>query len=364
MQNDKNTIAPSLYRGDPIPGSYVFFRLPGKTEKSLISGTAFLLVDGLTLIPEREGFVMAPFPGSSPVLWLDAGITTSVPSGDGSDNLIFPDLTSLPGNSLLTAVTEEEYKKQVGDIRKMIQDGAAGKVVLSRQMPVDLDKDFDLQRFFNLLCEQYPDAFVYLACIPGYGCWAGASPETLLRFRNGTLSTMALAGTRKSGEKGGWGEKDVAEHNFVVDFIEMQLKRAGCNEIRKSKTCSVNAGKVMHLCTDFSAECRPDHLAAIVGALHPTPAVCGWPAEKALDIIQRTEKHERTYYTGYLGPVGADTTDLFVNLRCIQLFREKAIVYTGGGLTAGSDPQKEWDETVLKSTTMLSAMEKMRNLAV
>jgi len=364
MQNNKNPISKSLYQGDPIPGSYVLYRLPGKTEKSLMSGTAFLLVDGLPLLPERKGFVLAPFPGSSPVLWLDAMSINNYHSGNLPDNTILPVLPDLPGDGFVPEVSGEEYRNQVDSIKKLILEGTAGKVVLSRQLPVSLDKDFNALRFFNVLSDLYPEAFVYLASFPGFAVWTGATPETLLRIRETKLTTMALAGTRKSGETGEWGEKDVAEHNFVADFIDMQLKSAGCLNILKSETQTMNAGKVMHLRTDFSADCRQEQISSIVKALHPTPAVCGWPPENALEIIKRTEKYERGYYTGYLGPAGEDTTDLFVNLRCMQLFKSKAIVYTGGGLTAGSDPRKEWDETVLKSTTMLSAIEKMRNLAV
>ncbi|NTW26283.1 MAG: hypothetical protein HGA37_16405, partial [Lentimicrobium sp.] len=72
---------------------------------------------------------------------------------------------------------------------------------------------------------------------------------------------------------------------------------------------------------------------------------------------------DRAYYTGYLGPVGNGAANLFVNLRCTRIIKDNALVYVGGGLTADSMPQAEWDETVLKSSTMLSAIEKMRNLA-
>ena len=49
-------------------------------------------------------------------------------------------------------------------------------------------------------------------------------------------------------------------------------------------------------------------------------------------------------------------TELFVNLRCMQLVKDQALIYVGGGITAGSDPENEWDETVLKSKTMSSIL--------
>jgi isochorismate synthase len=258
---------------------------------------------------------------------------------------------------------EEEYIYRVTEITNLLKAGIAGKVVLSRQIFVPLTKDIPLMKLFDHLCRSYSEAFVYLAFFPGHGLWIGATPETLLKYQDNIIKTMALAGTRPVGIHRAWDDKDKEEHAFVVDYIHEKLEAAGCPEIIKSQPYSINAGQASHLRTDFTAGCDRLKVAEIVDVLHPTPAVCGWPADKALEIINSTEKHSRAYYSGYLGPVFRDTVHLFVNLRCMQLAGEKAIVYAGGGLTALSDPKSEWDETVLKSTTMLSAIEKMQNLA-
>lgn len=345
------------------PNAFVFFRLPGETGKILMTGRVHQLSGSSILNSGKEGFIMAPFADGSPVLWLEAEKTSRLDDESLSQPgfpIVIPDI--LPGQNL-SITSEEEYKEQVIKITGLLKVGIAGKVVLSRQIITPFENKISLTDLFDQLCRSNPRAFVYLAYFPGIGLWTGATPETLLKYRDKTITTMALAGTRKVGENGTWNDKDKEEHAFVVDYIHEKLEAAGCPEIIKSQPYSINAGQASHLRTDFTAGCDRLKVAEIVDVLHPTPAVCGWPADKALEIINSTEKHSRAYYSGYLGPVFRDTVHLFVNLRCMQLAGEKAIVYAGGGLTALSDPKSEWDETVLKSTTMLSAIEKMQNLA-
>ena len=90
---------------------------------------------------------------------------------------------------------------------------------------------------------------------------------------------------------------------------------------------------------------------------HPTPAVCGLPQEKAFQFIQNTELHNRSYYTGFLGPVWLhEKLDLYVNLRCMQVFENYLALHLGGGITKDSEPQKEWQETCDKAQTLLAVL--------
>jgi len=79
------------------------------------------------------------------------------------------------------------------------------------------------------------------------------------------------------------------------------------------------------------------------------------PKEPAVQLINEFEAHDRKFYTGYLGPVNLDNkTSLYVNLRCMELFNTKANLFAGAGVTAISDPEKEWSETELKFNTLLN----------
>ena len=98
--------------------------------------------------------------------------------------------------------------------------------------------------------------------------------------------------------------------------------------------------------------------------MHPTPAVCGLPKDQAKAFIVENEKYDRGFYTGYLGELnssfGTDSgsSDLFVNLRCMQIDLDKnknntpVYLYMGCGITKDSIPEKEWSESSNKSTTM------------
>jgi isochorismate synthase len=91
----------------------------------------------------------------------------------------------------------------------------------------------------------------------------------------------------------------------------------------------------------------------MLGLLHPTSAVCGTPKEAALNWILKTEKHNRSLYSGYLGPINlASETHLFVNLRTVQINHNQATYYAGCGITEDSDPEKEWQETQMKCQTL------------
>jgi isochorismate synthase len=91
--------------------------------------------------------------------------------------------------------------------------------------------------------------------------------------------------------------------------------------------------------------------------LHPTSAVCGMPMEKSLAFLRAHEGYDREYYSGYLGPVRINNeSQLFVNLRCMQVSSGRARLYAGGGVLGESDPEKEWQETELKMNTLLSVI--------
>jgi isochorismate synthase len=119
---------------------------------------------------------------------------------------------------------------------------------------------------------------------------------------------------------------------------------------------------VVHLRTDFRVELPRNDLMALANRvlheLHPTSAVCGMPKDKALAFILQHEGYDRSFYSGYLGPVHIDgQSQFYVNLRCMQLGQDAAYLYVGGGVTADSSPDAEWRETELKAGTLLAVLQ-------
>lgn len=251
--------------------------------------------------------------------------------------------------------TKEEYCTNVSEAIKEISSGAMQKVILSRKKAINNSAQNPL-KIFHKLCLKYPAAFVSLVYIPGEVLWITATPELLLSAKGNKVSTVSLAGTKPTDSKEAWGEKEKVEQQIVTDYIYAILEKK-CKNIIVSGSDEVVAGNVKHLKTSFSAELKND-MWELVSALHPTPAVCGIPQDSAKQFIAQTENYDRRYYTGFLGPCNIEgQTNLFVNLRCAELFRDKVNLYIGGGITRDSIPEKEWDETELKSKTLLFAFE-------
>jgi isochorismate synthase len=236
------------------------------------------------------------------------------------------------------------------------------KAILSRIVIAEKN-DFNPKKLFDSLCEKYPDAFTYIFYHPKSGFWCGASPETLVKSNHEIVETVSLAGSMVYDDKNdfNWGEKEIQEQQIVTDYILEKLKNVGIKNIQTSKPYTVKAGKLAHIKTDIKAEISGITFSEIANSLHPTPAIAGLPKDKALQLINQTEKHKRAYYCGYLGieNKAKNENHFWVNLRCMQLINDKFAIYVGGGLTKNSIAEKEWEETTLKSSTMLEVLKKI-----
>lgn len=251
--------------------------------------------------------------------------------------------------------TQREYLQQAHAFLNGIHQMNLGKAVFSRVKSTSFDGNRAIE-LFDTLCHIYPDALVYLLSSELMGTWVGASPEVLLEAHDNYLFTMSLAGTKKW-ETDDWSEKEIIEQELVTDFIVDQLKDLQVDSIESIGPYDFHAGPVIHLRSDVSAEMTGITPAQIALKLHPTPAVSGIPRPQAMALIGSTETHDRGLYTGMFGLISEKSAQLFVNLRCAQLQEHKAYLYLGGGFTAQSIPESEWQETENKSRTLLNVME-------
>ncbi|MBN2175706.1 MAG: chorismate-binding protein [Bacteroidales bacterium] len=360
MRNLANLIQVCLEKQIP----FVSFRLPH--EKTLqtwvqVSGR-FDFFESIEEIGDQSGFVYAPFHRRTnfPVIFFkpeqifrDDLIVSSFLKELARKEPFYPDYEVAEPPE----ISKDEYLNQAGFIIHSFEQNFK-KAVLSRVQKLAKPDNFDLAGFFVRMQNNYPQAFCHLIHIPGTGTWAGATPETLLRIEGELAQTVSLAGTQALSDyekRPIWQEKDLEEQQIVTDYIEDLLKKYHFKNYKKENLENANAGHLVHLATRFSFEKRniESNLGFFLSALHPTPAICGFPKEKALEMILKTENHNREYYAGFCGPVNyLSRTDLFVNLRCMKILPDSLALFLGGGLTAKSDPAKEWDETVLKSQTL------------
>ncbi|MGV1013219.1 MAG: chorismate-binding protein [Flavobacterium sp.] len=247
-----------------------------------------------------------------------------------------------------------------------IENGTFEKVVLSRKELIDLD-NFQLELVFNSLVSNYPTAFNYCFYHPKVGFWMGATPEQLAKIENNKIKTVALAGTQLNTDLPNviWEEKEIKEQQTVTDFIVNTLQTIS-SEVTKSEPYTFQAGSIVHIKTDIEATINSQlDVPITIDLLHPTPAVCGFPKVIAKEFILKNEGYKREFYAGYLGEWNKDfltykegTGDLFVNLRCMKLGIDsklkvtQAELFIGCGINSGSDPKKEFLETVNKSQTL------------
>ncbi len=246
-----------------------------------------------------------------------------------------------------------------------IQQQKFEKVVPSRYKTVRLTHDQNPVEVFDKMCRVFPQAFVSLVSLPEFGTWAGASPEVLVSVHNQSVfRTVALAGTKPfhTGlqiKDVAWTQKEIEEQAMVSRYIINCFKKIRLREFEEHGPKTVQAGKLLHLKTDFLVNLKavdyPLLGSVMLNLLHPTSAVCGMPMEPAHRFLQQNEGYDRSLYTGFIGPVNIDEqTDIYVNLRCIQWSPDRVVGYAGCGVTADSIPENEWKESEIKINSLLN----------
>jgi isochorismate synthase len=267
----------------------------------------------------------------------------------------------LQSNTFWTSTPKEHFTDGVDEIIKTIKSGNLRKVVLSGRKHIRFSTYPDLEIIWKNITNRYHRAFISMVYTPDGQLWAGASPELLLSVNRDYIRTIALAGTQngQSGTAISWSEKDRTEQQIVCDYIEECFENAEIGNVEISPVKTAIAGQLKHLQTEYFAPVNDNinKLDTLVNFLHPTPAVCGVPLGKAKSLIKQYEEGPREYYSGYLGPVGYNGSyNLFVNLRCMQLSNQGALLYAGSGIVQDSDPDAEWNEIQMKFGTMLSEL--------
>ncbi|MBC7525009.1 MAG: isochorismate synthase [Flavobacterium sp.] len=273
-----------------------------------------------------------------------------------SDFIISKKIDSISNPNAKTSF-EKLVEKGIADI----QNGNLEKVVLSREIIVNL-ANIDIEIIFKSLVLHYKTAFNYCFYHPKIGFWIGATPEQFLKINQNKISTVALAGTQLLDEKQEvvWKKKEIKEQKIVTEYITENLKKH-TQTISISEPYNFKAGNLIHIKTDVEATITDEKsIDLIIQDLHPTPAVCGFPKQKAKKFILENENYDREFYAGYLGEWNKDfetfkehQTDLFVNLRCMKIENKEIKIFVGCGITAESIPENEYFETVNKSKTML-----------
>ncbi|MCF6348295.1 MAG: isochorismate synthase [Flavobacteriaceae bacterium] len=329
---------------------FVAYRHPEKDE---LKGH-FQKNDNLHYISDfsESGFVFTPFDNAKPAVLFPLKGSATFKTNFSSA------YTNFEEKNHQRSLSEASKEAHINLVKKgidLLNTSDAKKVVLSRKEIIDCP-DLNIVETFKRLLKNYTNAMVYVWFHPKVGLWLGATPETLLKVENDSFKTVSLAGTQtyQGSLDVVWQQKEKQEQQFVTDYIVEKLN----DDITVSAPHTIKAGSLVHLCTDISGKLSQEFtLNRLIKLLHPTPAVCGLPMNEAKTFILGNEGYDRGFYTGFLGELNIDnSSNLFVNLRCMQVLQKQLAIYIGGGITIDSNPKKEWEETVAKSKVMLKVL--------
>lgn len=315
-----------------------------------------------------------------------AWLTTAVPDGEAHPEAtevlarLHPSASTRPDASSPDvpvispgALPEADYLAAVAEVQRRMAAGEARKVVLARDLLVAPSAPLATGDLLRRLGASYPSCWTFAV-----DSMVGATPELLVRLENRHLASRVLAGTarrhpgdaaareREADRLGRWlaaSAKNRAEHEFARASALSSLEPL-CSLVEAAAPRVLTLPNVLHLATDITGVVAGDTGAlSLVGALHPTAAVCGTPTEAAARIITEVEGMDRGRYAGPVGWVDwHGEGEWCIALRSAALPSDglgpgaPARVFGGGGIMPESVPADELAETTAKMRPMLAAL--------
>ena len=345
--------------------SFALYRLPWTDECYLIlqQSEEVEQLQDITELNGKQGFILSPFqqteehpivvirPDVTAYDWEE--ITQAVASLEKIDTIR---QSSTPVSTLNEQERYDRYYAAFRRFMEPLKEKKFKKLVLSRPAFCPIGESFSPLGTFVKACNDYPRMMIYLCHTPVTGTWLGSTPEIILSGSYQSWKTVALAGTLPivdGVEPTEWSDKNKEEQAIVAEYIREIIKKHGAKMTEKGPY-TARAGQLVHLKTDFLFQLKETgFLGNLLKELHPTPAICGLPKEEAYQFILANEGYDRRYYSGMVGwldPKGQ--TDLYVNLRCMEIRSTEVKLYAGGGILPSSEVRSEWEETTQKMKTM------------
>jgi isochorismate synthase len=350
-----------------------------QARDSSLPATAPVAVGGFAYRPNQEpGGPWSGFPAlllRVPALAVTRtrGRTFASAAAPGAEDLLdlsAPSLHAPAARKLeLTPVRDPRaWTKAVDVAAARLRSGEAQKVVLAREVLARGDGVVSAGAVVRGLRAAYPSCFIYLITGADGTAFAGASPELLIRRSGNHAYSQPMAGSVARGASDVDDErlarllqdskKDAAEHSVVSQFVVEGL-RPFASTVQADAPEVVRFTNIQHIATSVRAELKEPAADALelAAALHPTPAVGGWPRAAADTLIEELEEMERGWYAGAVGWIdGRGDGEFAVALRCGLLWEDGARLYAGVGVMPDSDSARELEETELKFKALLTAL--------
>ena len=262
----------------------------------------------------------------------------------------------------------EAYCRMVEQGKHYIREGDIFQIVLSNRLSAPFSGS--LLGAYRILRTLNPSPYMFYFSGTDVEA-AGASPETLVKLKDGVLHTFPLAGTRPRGRTPEEDaaleadllsdEKELAEHNMLVDLGRNDLGRISrFGSVRVEKLHAIERySHVMHIGSTVRGEIREeeDALSAIEAVL-PAGTLSGAPKIRACQLIAQLEGQKRGIYGGAVGYIDfAGNMDTCIAIRLAYKKNGKVFVQSGAGIVADSVPEKEYQECINKAKAVMNALE-------
>jgi len=287
--------------------------------------------------------------------------------------------------------TKDGYISTVEEIEERIRRGDTYQTNLTQQLTVTLPKEMTPQNIFWNLRRDHPAPFAAFISRKDSSV-VSASPERFFRVEGKRITTSPIKGTRPRGESKAEddalrnellsSEKDIAENTMIVDLLRNDLGRV-CEfgSVKVEKLCDLEEHpSLFHLVSTISGDLRANtKFSNILKAVFPSGSITGAPKISTMRIIDELETVPRGLSMGAIGiyvpspiskvqspkpaannfetlDLGSWTLDLSVAIRTMTIRDNKAVFNVGGGIVIDSDPEKEYEESLLKAKALLNAL--------
>ena len=271
-----------------------------------------------------------------------------------------------PSSIIKEEIEPQTWIQTVERTTEQIKKQELEKVVLAREMRLYADVPFSPEHTLKHLLKEQTTSFVF-AFEYGQDCFLGATPERLAKRVNDEVLFTCLAGSIKRGKTDDEDErlgnfllndqKNRYEHKLVVDMISHVANKMCKNVHVPEQPILLKTPHVQHLYTPITAKTGNASLLEIIEAMHPTPALGGYPKETGIEKIRNIERIDRGWYAAPIGWIDYNGNGEFAAaIRSALLQEKQASLFAGVGLVADSDPMAEYEETLIKFKPMLSAL--------
>jgi len=272
---------------------------------------------------------------------------------------------SLPNiQSMVQEPDETVWDTIVGKALRSITQKEYEKIVLAGRSELTLDGDVNPFTLLRHLLHQNGNSYHFAFQFQKTTTFLGMPPECLFQRTDDMLCTEAIASTRPRGKTSQeddrlarallQSDKDLREHRLVKKMILERLQPF-CNQIEeKSSENVLKLAHVQHLISEFCGQLKtPIRDDKVLSALHPTPAVGGYPKQQTVNRIGELEPFDRGWYAAPVGWISQNAAEFAVAIRSALCCDSKLYIYSGSGIVEGSDPGKEWEENRNKAQNFM-----------